>query len=73
MSYASDGKCHNAQPGTYGHECGKPSTWIGVRKDRMFKMGFCDHCKENGYEARKYDLWIKSVDHYAHPDFDMNT
>ena len=28
-SYATDGKCHNAEPGTYGHECGKPATWIG--------------------------------------------
>ena len=34
-SYATDGKCHNAEPGTYGHECGKlrenglvDSAWI---------------------------------------------
>ena len=29
-SYATDGKCHNAEPGTYGHECGKPAAWIGT-------------------------------------------
>jgi hypothetical protein len=31
MSYATDGKCHNAQPGTYGHECGKPAEWLGTK------------------------------------------
>ncbi len=49
--YATDGHCHNAQPGTYGHECGKPATWIGTDSNG-FQSGFCDDCKANGYEAR---------------------
>ena len=39
MSYASDGICHNAEPGTYGHECGKPAIWIGITKTG-FRSGF---------------------------------
>lgn len=59
MSYATDGKCHNAQPGTYGHECGKPATWIGTKTDEdgPFESGFCDACKASGYEARPYKTW----------------
>jgi hypothetical protein len=51
MTYATDGKCHNAQPGTYGHECGKPAIWIGETRSG-FRSGFCQHCHDHGYEAR---------------------
>ena len=50
--YATDGKCHNAERGTYGHECGKPATWLGTDQKSGFISGFCDACKTNGYEAR---------------------
>lgn len=29
-----DGRCHNTEPGTYGHECGQPATWIGIKNDK---------------------------------------
>lgn len=62
MSYATDGKCHDAQPGTYGHECGKPATWIGTKNtdEGPFESGFCDNCKEHGYEARPYRAWRRA-------------
>lgn len=59
-SYATDGKCHNAEPGTYGHECGKPATWIGTTGGG-FASGYCADCKANGTEARLCVEW-KSVD-----------
>jgi long-chain acyl-CoA synthetase len=31
MTYANDKKCHNAEPGTFNHECGKPAVWIGIK------------------------------------------
>lgn len=55
-SYATDGKCHNAQNGTYGHECGKPAQWIGTTSSG-FQCGFCDSCKTSGHEARKVVKW----------------
>lgn len=55
-SYATDGRCHNAQPGTYGHECGKPAVWLGTNA-KPFTMGFCDNCKRHGYEARDVVKW----------------
>ena len=58
MSYSSDGKCHNAQSGTYGHECGKPATWIGTNL-RGFSSGFCDWCKEHGDESLPLTHWQK--------------
>lgn len=60
MSYATDGKCHNAEPGTYGHECGKPAVWIGTAKSG-FKSGYCDDCKKRGYEARSVKEWEKFI------------
>lgn len=50
--------CRNAEPGTYGHECGKPATWIGTRENGS-DVEFCDDCKENGYEARGIKIWRK--------------
>lgn len=56
--YATDGRCHNAEPGTYGHECEKPATWVGEDANG-FRSGFCDDCKERGYEARPVVKWEK--------------
>lgn len=56
MSYATDGKCHNAEPGTYGHECEKPAQWIGTSSNGH-RSGFCDWCKKHGYEARGITRW----------------
>ena len=56
MNYATDGICHNAQPGTFGHECGKPAKWVGT-KENGFQCGFCNDCKETGHEARQYGNW----------------
>lgn len=55
-SYATDGRCHNAQPGTYGHECGKPATRLGVTHTG-FVSGFCDACWRDGYEASDVARW----------------
>lgn len=54
MSYATDGKCHNSQRGTFGHECGKPATWVGTRTATGFRSGFCDWCREHGDERHGY-------------------
>jgi hypothetical protein len=56
MSYATDGKCHNAEPGSLNHECGKPATWIGTT-ETGFRSGFCDVCKATGWEARDVISW----------------
>ncbi len=54
--YATDGKCHNAEPGTFGRECYKPAVWIGTRPSG-YRTGFCDDCRQNGYEAPAYGIW----------------
>lgn len=54
--YATDGLCHNAQIGTYSHECGKPAEWIGTDPNG-FQSGFCTPCKERGDEAKAVTLW----------------
>ena len=56
------GECNNAQPGTFGHECGKPATWVGTiasvaTTDGVFHGCFCDDCKERGWEAREVKVW----------------
>jgi hypothetical protein len=58
MTYATDGKCHNAELGTYGHECGKSATWLGTNK-KGFTSGFCNECKQHGYEAKSCTTWTK--------------
>lgn len=55
-SYATDGKCHNAEPGMFNHECGKPAEWLGTTKTG-FESGFCDCCKRKGWEARGILSW----------------
>lgn len=62
MSYATDGKCHNAEPGTYGHECGKPAMWVGTTATG-FASGFCDRCKARGTEARNCVEWNRIAPH----------
>src|SRR6266566_3686223 len=64
-SYATDGRCHNAEPGTYGHECGKPAVWLGTTASG-FVSGYCDDCKRHGAEARGC-RWerIQPTDRYA--------
>lgn len=64
LDYANDGKCHNVELGTYGHECGKPATWLGTKhstfkKNTTFTSGFCDKCKESGHEAIGVFHWVK--------------
>lgn len=54
--YATDGLCHNAELGTFNHECGRLATWIGVSKTG-FRSGFCNDCKLRGYEARDVVRW----------------
>ena len=58
-SYAEDGKCHNAEPGTFGHECGKPAQWLGTFANG-FTSGFCGQCKDSGHDAR----WVLSWEKY---------
>jgi hypothetical protein len=65
MNYATDGKCHNVEPGTYGHECGKPAAWIG-EAGSGFRSGFFEDCKRDGYEARNMVLWEpRDPQHYC--------
>ena len=55
-TYATDGKCHNSNPGTYGHECGKPAQWIGTSSSG-FRSGYCAKCRATGSEARQCVAW----------------
>ena len=48
-NYATDGLCHNAQVGTFGHECRKPAIWLG-KDARGWQSGFCDDCRQRGDE-----------------------
>lgn len=65
---AADDKCHNAEPGTYGHECGKPAVWVatkiaapipglGIAEPYKFTSSFCDDCRQHGHEARQFKEW----------------
>ena len=58
LDYANDGKCHNAEPGTHGHECGKPAEWLGITH-MGYAFGFCDACKRSGYESRGIRDWSR--------------
>jgi hypothetical protein len=55
-AYATDGHCHNSEPGTYNHECGRPAIWIGTDANG-WQSGFCDECKRHGFEARLVIKW----------------
>lgn len=56
---ARDGRCHNAEIGTFGHECGQPADWIGT-KPNGFRSGFCNRCHAHGSEARSYTVWHRA-------------
>ena len=60
MTYSTDGRCHNAESGTFNHECGNPVTWVGTTADG-FSSGFCDKCKRSGTEARNKVRWVPVV------------
>ena len=49
-------RCTNAEPGSYGHECGEPAGFIGSRADGG-QSCFCSACKAQGSEARRYSDW----------------
>ena len=49
-------RCTNAEPGSYGHECGEPASFIGSRADGG-QSNFCFACKERWFEARCYSDW----------------
>jgi len=50
-------RCVNAEPGTFGHECGKPATFIGTNANSGAQACFCADCKEHGHEARCFGDW----------------
>ena len=50
-------RCTNAEPGSYGHECGEPAGFIASKSDRG-QACFCSACKEHGFEARRYSHWL---------------
>jgi hypothetical protein len=56
MSYAIDGQCHNAEPGTFNRECGRPAVWVGEYRNG-FRCGFCADCRREGYDARGVVSW----------------
>ena len=49
-------RCTNAEPGSYGHECGEPVGFIGSGADGS-QSCFCSACKALGSEARQYSDW----------------
>ena len=49
-------RCTNAEPDTYGHECGKPAQWTAT-KPSGYTSTFCDQCRQQGSEARAYAQW----------------
>jgi hypothetical protein len=55
--YARDGKCHNSEPGHFGHECGLPAVWLGT-KASGFQSGFCQSCRDAGAERHGYVTWV---------------
>lgn len=62
--YATDGKCHNAEPGTFNHECGKPALYIGT-KENGFRSGFCARCYAWGFEAKACVSWEPAPNVYV--------
>ena len=49
-------RCTNAEPGSYGHECGEPAGFIGSGADGG-QSCFCSACRALGSEARRYSDW----------------
>lgn len=61
LTHADDGRCHNSETGFFDHECSEPAEWIGT-KPSGYRMGFCDHCKRHGREAKPFTSWERAVD-----------
>lgn len=53
--YPRHGSCSNANRGTFGHECGKPATWLGTTKSG-FQSGRCDRCRIEGDERYGFEF-----------------
>lgn len=47
-------RCINSEPGTFGHECGKPATCIGTHYPSGTDAALCDDCAMNGTEGRQH-------------------
>jgi hypothetical protein len=59
-----DGKCSNAQYGSFNHECGKPAVWTGcfpphnpLEKRYLFYAARCDWCRHYGDERHGARSW----------------
>lgn len=50
-------RCINAEPGTFGHECGRPAALIGTKAATGGQACFCAACKETGHDACGFGLW----------------
>ena len=50
-------RCVNAEPGTFGHECGRPATFVGLKASTGLQASFCADCKERGHEACRFGDW----------------
>ena len=50
-------RCVNAEPGSFGHECGAPAIFIGTCIEGGAQACFCAECKERGHDACGYDGW----------------
>jgi hypothetical protein len=49
--------CTNAEPGSYGHECGEPARYIAYTPSN-FAVCFCAACKLTGSEGLNAKGWI---------------
>jgi hypothetical protein len=54
---ATDGRCHNAEPGTFNHEWGKPATFIGIRATASCRASAMP--ASPAWEASCYAQWEK--------------
>ncbi len=66
MAYATDGICHNANVGSFNHECGGAATWIGTSASGS-RSGYCNNCKEHGDEGVRCVAWAKIEDDLPAP------
>lgn len=59
-------RCSFAFPGTYGHECGKPATIVGIKPSESTTNGvfYSRRCAECAKEHGGDNLGIKSWEPY---------
>ncbi len=50
-------RCINAEPGTFGHECGKSASFIGTKAATGAQACFCASCRETGHDALGREQW----------------